>query len=314
MCRGRARHRARARPTRGSSSAARSTRTCPPAIVGDAARVRQVLLNLLNNAVKFTEDGEVVVIVTAAPAGCGRRPAALAVRDTGIGIPGTGWSGCSSPSARSTPRRPALRRNGSRPRDLEAPGRGDGRDDVGPRARWARGRRLFSFTVRRRRAARRPADDEPAQLAGKRVLIVDDNATNRGTSHHTRHLGHGSSLSNRPPGARADRRRMSVRRGYPRHADAGHGRRSPWPAPSVGTATRRGCRSCRPPRPPGECRSRRQFNAELIKPVQPRRSSTTRSSWLLARSTMAPLAGQPSRSGSELAGRRCGSCSPRTTP
>jgi GAF domain-containing protein/CheY-like chemotaxis protein/HPt (histidine-containing phosphotransfer) domain-containing protein len=60
----------------------------PETAVGDASRIRQILLNLLNNAVKFTESGEVVVSVSADAA---ERPETIAyhlsVRDTGIGIP-----------------------------------------------------------------------------------------------------------------------------------------------------------------------------------------------------------------------------------
>jgi len=59
----------------------------PAGIVGDEARLRQVLLNLLSNAVKFTERGEVMVFVNAEEAGSGSHRIELEVRDTGIGIP-----------------------------------------------------------------------------------------------------------------------------------------------------------------------------------------------------------------------------------
>ncbi len=58
----------------------------PAAVLGDKARLRQVLLNLLSNAVKFTESGEVVVLVEAEPRGSGSYRLELSVRDTGIGI------------------------------------------------------------------------------------------------------------------------------------------------------------------------------------------------------------------------------------
>jgi CheY-like chemotaxis protein/HPt (histidine-containing phosphotransfer) domain-containing protein len=60
----------------------------PEVAVGDGGRLRQILLNLLNNAVKFTERGEVVVTVDAAPASAnGTIAYRVDVRDTGIGIP-----------------------------------------------------------------------------------------------------------------------------------------------------------------------------------------------------------------------------------
>ena len=57
--------------------------------VGDASRIRQILLNLLNNAVKFTEDGEVVISASTALGQPTRTPSCTTstVRDTGIGIP-----------------------------------------------------------------------------------------------------------------------------------------------------------------------------------------------------------------------------------
>jgi len=58
----------------------------PPAIVGDAVRLRQVLLNLLGNAVKFTAVGEVCLQVSGAPSADGRSRIEFAVRDTGPGI------------------------------------------------------------------------------------------------------------------------------------------------------------------------------------------------------------------------------------
>jgi signal transduction histidine kinase/DNA-binding NarL/FixJ family response regulator/HAMP domain-containing protein len=63
---------------------------CPDApemLLGDLTRVRQVLVNLLANAVKFTERGEVVVCVAADALPAGDYRWTFAVRDTGIGIP-----------------------------------------------------------------------------------------------------------------------------------------------------------------------------------------------------------------------------------
>jgi len=71
----------------------------PDALVGDAGRLRQILLNLIGNAIKFTEQGEVVVRVEAGeehtptepdPSVPGSRPSQVlhfSISDTGIGIP-----------------------------------------------------------------------------------------------------------------------------------------------------------------------------------------------------------------------------------
>ena len=60
----------------------------PETILTDAARLRQALVNLLGNAIKFTEDGGVRTVVTFLPDWRGQEPAVqIQVIDTGIGIP-----------------------------------------------------------------------------------------------------------------------------------------------------------------------------------------------------------------------------------
>jgi CheY-like chemotaxis protein/nitrogen-specific signal transduction histidine kinase len=55
-------------------------------LIGDATRVRQILFNLLGNALKFTERGRITVRASTAPLGGGRTQVMIAVEDTGIGI------------------------------------------------------------------------------------------------------------------------------------------------------------------------------------------------------------------------------------
>ena len=59
----------------------------PLRLMGDPLRIRQVLLNLCNNAVKFTDEGAVEVEVRAVESTAERTRLAFVVRDCGIGIP-----------------------------------------------------------------------------------------------------------------------------------------------------------------------------------------------------------------------------------
>jgi signal transduction histidine kinase/DNA-binding response OmpR family regulator len=60
--------------------------TLPPALVGDAGRIRQILLNLVSNAVKFTAAGEIVVSTRCIAVADGNATVEWTVSDTGIGI------------------------------------------------------------------------------------------------------------------------------------------------------------------------------------------------------------------------------------
>jgi CheY-like chemotaxis protein len=59
----------------------------PATLVGDEGRLRQVLMNLVGNAVKFTDAGEVSVRTSFTPRGSDRILLQISVQDTGVGIP-----------------------------------------------------------------------------------------------------------------------------------------------------------------------------------------------------------------------------------
>jgi CheY-like chemotaxis protein/HPt (histidine-containing phosphotransfer) domain-containing protein len=153
----------------------------PAGIVGDEARLRQVLLNLLSNAVKFTEKGEVVVVVESESAGKKSHRLELAVRDTGIGIPPDRmdrlFASFSQVDASTT------RRYGGTglglaisKRLVELMG-----GSISVESEKGAGSTFhIALTVKSAEVpARFSPDDGLPHLAGKRILIVDDNLTNR---------------------------------------------------------------------------------------------------------------------------------------
>ena len=171
----------------------------PDALVGDAGRLRQVLLNLVGNAIKFTEEGEVVVQVEMMIDECGMMNEAnsassgssihhssfiilhFSIRDTGIGIP---------PDKRASIFRAFEQEDTSTTRRYGGTGLGltiaarlvalmGGSITV--QSEPGRGS-TFAFTARFGRQPH-PAEQAPARppvlLQGLRVLVVDDNPTNR---------------------------------------------------------------------------------------------------------------------------------------
>ncbi|HYA17328.1 MAG TPA: response regulator [Bryobacteraceae bacterium] len=147
---------------------------------GDQGRLRQVLLNLLSNAVKFTQEGEVAITVDFEGNG---RIARFAVRDTGMGIPQAAQSRlfqAFSQADSSTTRRfggTGLGLAISR-RLVEMMG-----GTIGIESEEGRGS-TFWFTAQFREPSDAPvvaesADTPATSLAGRMLLVVDDNATNR---------------------------------------------------------------------------------------------------------------------------------------
>ncbi|MGA9531413.1 MAG: GAF domain-containing protein [Anaerolineales bacterium] len=163
----------------------------PAQIIGDITRFRQILLNLLTNAVKFTDEGEVVVTVGVEEDGASQSDGKgdgsceihTRVRDTGIGIPEDRmdrlFQSFSQVDASTA------RRYGGTGLGLAISRR---LTEMMGGSMWAESEvgvgTVFHFTIQAEEAegtvdAGASLRSEEPQLAGRRVLIVDDNDTNR---------------------------------------------------------------------------------------------------------------------------------------
>ena len=152
----------------------------PDLVLGDAARMRQVLVNLCGNAVKFTHRGEVAVNVKVVASDAENITVLFEVRDTGIGIPADRLEALF---------RPFSQLDASTTRHFGGTGLGLSivkslvelmGGQAGVESREGSGSN-FWFTARLGAAvgAQRVRKPLPTVLHGYRVLVVDDNATNR---------------------------------------------------------------------------------------------------------------------------------------
>ncbi|MCC6642913.1 MAG: response regulator [Deltaproteobacteria bacterium] len=153
----------------------------PQWVAGDPTRLRQILVNLVSNAIKFTAHGEVVVTLAAARPRKGPYQVEVSVRDTGIGIP---------PDRLDRLFRPFSQVDASTTRRFGGTGLGLA---ISRRLAELMGGGLHVesepgvgsvFRVSLPFAAApdaKPLDDAlaSASLAGRHLLVVDDNATNR---------------------------------------------------------------------------------------------------------------------------------------
>jgi two-component system, sensor histidine kinase and response regulator len=152
----------------------------PDRLVGDPGRLRQVVVNLLGNAIKFTECGEVVVNADMESRSDGTLHLHVAVRDTGIGIPREKQQSIFQAFVQAD--NSTTRRYG---------GTGLGLAISGHLVTMMKGRiwlesevgqgSVFQFVVELGIASQQHPlpRAELTQLQGLPVLIVDDNATNR---------------------------------------------------------------------------------------------------------------------------------------
>jgi signal transduction histidine kinase/CheY-like chemotaxis protein len=152
----------------------------PEGLVGDPLRLRQIIVNLVGNAIKFTNQGEVVVNIESTPVGDDDTELHLSVRDTGIGIPKEKHDLIFESFAQA---------DGSSTRRFGGTGLGltistqlvslmNGRIWLESEA----GRGSTFHITARFGICREPIAKTPqinVDLAGLTVLIVDDNATNR---------------------------------------------------------------------------------------------------------------------------------------
>jgi len=160
----------------------------PDGIVGDAGRLRQIVLNLLSNAVKFTEAGEIELrlggrrLERRRAAEADRWAVRIEVRDTGLGIS----SDAMDRLFRSFSQADASisRRYGGTGLGLaisrrlaELMGGSLSAESTGVAGEGS----LFRLEIRADEAAvvRTAPASEKVDVAGRRILVVDDNATNR---------------------------------------------------------------------------------------------------------------------------------------
>ena len=151
----------------------------PDALIGDPQRLRQVLINLLNNAVKFTEQGHVLLSVRTHRVESDSAELLFDVADSGIGIPEDKQKVIFDIFAQLDPS--TTRRHGSTGLGLPISaqlvrlmgGQISVRSQVGKGS-------TFSFTARFGLQSSPQADQPaPAALMGKRILVADDRAVSR---------------------------------------------------------------------------------------------------------------------------------------
>ena len=152
----------------------------PSLLRGDPGRLRQVLINLANNAIKFTENGEVTIRVEAQDENDERTTLRFSVTDTGIGV---------EPEKIERLFESFTQADGSTTRKYGGTGLGLAISrqlaemmggTIGATSRPGEGSTFWFTAVLEKQSESHGTElDDLADVNGKRILIVDDNRTNR---------------------------------------------------------------------------------------------------------------------------------------
>ena len=158
----------------------RTDPSVPTHLVGDPLRLGQILLNLASNAVKFTEQGEIVVSTQVAELDDERAVLEFTVSDTGIGMTPEQVARLFQPfSPGRHLHHPEVRRHRPGPFHLQAAGGDDG-GQIRVESEPGKGS-VFRFTATfgLERQVKGPFFQSDRRLRGSRVLVVDDSETSR---------------------------------------------------------------------------------------------------------------------------------------
>jgi PAS domain S-box-containing protein len=164
----------------------------PTYLQGDAGRLRQILMNIISNAIKFTSDGEVVLRAELRSQNSSTATIYFAITDTGLGI---------TPEDQSKLFRPFTQVDASTTRKYGGTGLGLAickqlvslmGGEIGVESRLGKGSKFWfevTFTKQPHPISSEGdgfaiAKNERPLLTNRRLLVVDDNATNRKIIHH----------------------------------------------------------------------------------------------------------------------------------
>jgi signal transduction histidine kinase/PleD family two-component response regulator len=157
----------------------------PRFVTGDPTRLRQIVLNLLGNAIKFTSRGDVVITVSVDQFRPPDVVLRFEIRDTGIGIP---------PAVQERLFQPFVQGDASTTRKFGGTGLGLAickrlvelmGGSIGVRSEPGSGSTFwFTISLGHPLMDSTPAQPEPTPISGCRALVVDDNAANRKLMRH----------------------------------------------------------------------------------------------------------------------------------